>query len=167
MCLVTVIGRSRPRPPTDLHRTNQSCRSGTFRRVHRHAGEEASGGDSYVGVGVARVRAVPPVRPGNPSDRVLNERHRITQRPDPSRCPGERPFPQRASRPQMYLAVRALNPTGKGRARWVMRWKPALNAFSIAFEGRNRLTCKHTNQTAVVPLIGHSRQLLRLRARSG
>ena len=36
----------------------------------------------------------------------------------------------------VYLAVRALDPTGKGRARWVMRWKPALNAFSIAFEGR-------------------------------
>jgi hypothetical protein len=27
-------------------------------------------------------------------------------------------------------------PTGRGRARWVMRWKPALNAFAITFEGR-------------------------------
>jgi putative transposase len=35
----------------------------------------------------------------------------------------------------VYLAVRSLDPTGKGKARWVMRWKPALNAFSLAFEG--------------------------------
>ena len=27
-------------------------------------------------------------------------------------------------------------PTGRGRARWVMRWKPALNAFAVTFEGR-------------------------------
>jgi transposase-like protein len=36
----------------------------------------------------------------------------------------------------LYLATRALDPTGKGRARWQMRWKPALNVFAIAFEGR-------------------------------
>ncbi|MFV9454466.1 IS256 family transposase [Rhodococcus sp. NM-2] len=36
----------------------------------------------------------------------------------------------------LYLATRSLDPTGKGRARWVTRWKPALNAFAITFEGR-------------------------------
>ena len=36
----------------------------------------------------------------------------------------------------LYLVTRALDPTGKGRARWAMRWKPALNAFAITFEGR-------------------------------
>ncbi|MEZ7240283.1 IS256 family transposase [Rhodococcus sp. GXMU-t2271] len=36
----------------------------------------------------------------------------------------------------LYLATRALDPTGKGRARWATRWKPALNAFAITFEGR-------------------------------
>jgi transposase-like protein len=36
----------------------------------------------------------------------------------------------------LYLVTRALDPTGQGRARWAMRWKPALNAFAIAFEGR-------------------------------
>ncbi|WP_425607443.1 IS256 family transposase [Rhodococcus pyridinivorans] len=36
----------------------------------------------------------------------------------------------------LYLATRALDPTGKGRARWAARWKPALNAFAITFEGR-------------------------------
>lgn len=36
----------------------------------------------------------------------------------------------------IYLTVRSLDPTGKGRQRWVTRWKPALNAFALAFEGR-------------------------------
>ena len=27
-------------------------------------------------------------------------------------------------------------PTGRGKARWAMRWKPALNAFAITFNGR-------------------------------
>ena len=36
----------------------------------------------------------------------------------------------------LYLATRALDPTGKGKARWATRWKPALNAFAITFEGR-------------------------------
>jgi transposase-like protein len=43
----------------------------------------------------------------------------------------------------LYLATRALDPTGKGRARWAMRWKPALNAFAITFEGR--ITANITN----------------------
>jgi putative transposase len=36
----------------------------------------------------------------------------------------------------VYLAVMSLDPTGKGRKRWVTRWKGALNAFDIAFDGR-------------------------------
>jgi putative transposase len=36
----------------------------------------------------------------------------------------------------VYLAVMSLDPTGQGRRRWVMRWKPALNAFDMTFEGR-------------------------------
>lgn len=36
----------------------------------------------------------------------------------------------------VYMAVMALDPTGKGRARWTQRWKSALNAFDITFNGR-------------------------------
>ncbi|MBP2435684.1 transposase-like protein [Microbacterium amylolyticum] len=36
----------------------------------------------------------------------------------------------------LYLVTRSLDPTGRGRARWATRWKSALNAFAIAFEGR-------------------------------
>jgi transposase-like protein len=36
----------------------------------------------------------------------------------------------------LYLVTRSLDPTGRGRARWAMRWKPALNAFAITFGDR-------------------------------
>jgi putative transposase len=36
----------------------------------------------------------------------------------------------------LYLAIRALDPTGRGRRRWTNRWKAALNAFDITFDGR-------------------------------
>lgn len=36
----------------------------------------------------------------------------------------------------MYLTVRSLDPTGKGRIRWSARWKPVLNAFAITFADR-------------------------------
>jgi putative transposase len=36
----------------------------------------------------------------------------------------------------LYLVTRSLDPTGAGRARWMMRWKPALNAFAITFADR-------------------------------
>ena len=36
----------------------------------------------------------------------------------------------------LYLALMSLDPTGKGRARWSNRWKAALNAFDITFDGR-------------------------------
>lgn len=36
----------------------------------------------------------------------------------------------------LYLVTRSLDPTGTGRARWTMRWKPVINAFSITFSDR-------------------------------
>ncbi|WTW94950.1 IS256 family transposase [Streptomycetaceae bacterium NBC_01309] len=36
----------------------------------------------------------------------------------------------------VYMAIMSLDPTGTGRKRWTMRWKAALNAFDIAFDGR-------------------------------
>ena len=36
----------------------------------------------------------------------------------------------------IYLAIMSLDPTGTGQRRWTIRWKPALNAFDIAFDGR-------------------------------
>ncbi len=36
----------------------------------------------------------------------------------------------------VYLAIMSLDPTGAGQRRWSIRWKPALNAFDMAFDGR-------------------------------
>ena len=36
----------------------------------------------------------------------------------------------------LYLVTRSLDPTGTGRTRWAMRWKPAMNAFAITFGDR-------------------------------
>jgi len=36
----------------------------------------------------------------------------------------------------LYLVTRGLDPKGTGQARWVTRWKPALNAFAVTFADR-------------------------------
>jgi len=36
----------------------------------------------------------------------------------------------------LYLVTRSLDPTGTGRARWTMRWKPVIKAFAITFGER-------------------------------
>lgn len=36
----------------------------------------------------------------------------------------------------LYLVTRGLDPKGLGQARWITRWKPALNAFAVTFADR-------------------------------
>ena len=50
----------------------------------------------------------------------------------PSLSPGK----ARLMRVEHELTVMSLDPTGRGRQRWSNRWKAALNAFSVPFEGR-------------------------------
>ncbi|GAB2922251.1 hypothetical protein GCM10027075_22800 [Streptomyces heilongjiangensis] len=38
--------------------------------------------------------------------------------------------------PHMLTEIKNRGMTGKGQARWTMRWKTALNAFDITFDGR-------------------------------
>jgi putative transposase len=46
-------------------------------------------------------------------------------------------FPnEQAAMKCLYMVVRSLDPKGTGQERWMNRWKPALNAFAITFEGR-------------------------------
>ena len=46
-------------------------------------------------------------------------------------------FPtEQATLKTLYLVVRSLDPKGTGQARWVTRWKPALNAFAVTFVDR-------------------------------
>jgi transposase-like protein len=49
---------------------------------------------------------------------------------------GPLPISEQAALKFLYLATRAPNPTGRERARWVARWKVALNAFAFTFGGR-------------------------------
>jgi transposase-like protein len=49
-------------------------------------------------------------------------------------------FPnEQAAMKSLYLTIRSLDPSGSGRARWITRWKAALNAFAITFEDRINL----------------------------
>jgi transposase-like protein len=68
--------------------------------------------------------------PGTNAIESLNARYRRAVR-----ARGHFPNEQAALK-CLYLVTRSLDPTGRGRARWAMRWKPALNAFAITFEGR-------------------------------
>jgi transposase-like protein len=46
-------------------------------------------------------------------------------------------FPtEQAAMKCLYLVTRSLDPTGAGRARWMMRWKPVVNTFAITFGDR-------------------------------
>lgn len=51
------------------------------------------------------------------------------------RAPGRFPTEQAALK-CLNLVTRSLDPTGTGRARWAMRWKPVLDAFAITFGDR-------------------------------
>lgn len=46
-------------------------------------------------------------------------------------------FPnEQAALKVLYLAVRSLDPKGTGKQRWMMRWKPVLNAIAVLFPDR-------------------------------
>lgn len=60
----------------------------------------------------------------------LNARYRRA-----TRARGHFPTEQAALK-CLYLVTRSLDPTGRGRARWTMRWKAPLNAFATTFEDR-------------------------------
>jgi transposase-like protein len=46
-------------------------------------------------------------------------------------------FPtEQAALKTLYLVTRSMDPKGTGQARWVTRWKPALNAFAVTFADR-------------------------------
>jgi transposase-like protein len=70
------------------------------------------------------------VRRGDPPRHLQHECDRVDRCPLPARDPRPRAFPtEQAAMKCLYLVTRSLDPTGRGKARWAMRWKPALNAF--------------------------------------
>ena len=87
---------------------------------------------------MGRIRAIPTIRHRNPHHHVHHQRHRIDQRPHPPSS--QRPrghFPtEQAALKCVYLAPMSLDPTGTGRKRCSNRWKVAVNAFNVTFDGR-------------------------------
>ena len=76
----------------------------------------------------------------------LNARHRRA-----IKARGHFPSEQAALK-CLHLVTRSLDPTGRGRARWAMRWKPALNAFSITFADRFPAAETYQPKTPETPL---------------
>ncbi len=70
-------------------------------------------------------------------DHLHDQRGRVGQRPHPPGCQGKGHFPsENAALKCVCLAVMPLDLTGAGRKPWATRWKRALQAFGIAFDGR-------------------------------
>jgi transposase-like protein len=65
------------------------------------------------------------------------QRDRVGQRQATRAVRARGHFPtEQAALKCLYMTLMGLDPTGRGRGRWTMRWKAALNAFDVAFEGR-------------------------------
>jgi hypothetical protein len=96
-------------------------------------GEALPGHHPALGERLGGIRTVPAVRPGNQDgnlhdkcDRSINARLRRAVN-----ARGHFPTEQAALK-CLYLALMSMDPTGRGR----QRWKAALNAFDITFDGR-------------------------------
>ena len=75
----------------------------------------------------------------------LYQRHQVVQHPLPPIGAALGDFPnEQAALKCLYMATRSLDLTGKGKARWTMRWKPALNASAITFERTHDLLAAST-----------------------
>jgi hypothetical protein len=84
-------------------------------------GREVSGNPAAVVLGVVRVRAVLRLRRGHPQGPLLDQPHRVTERSDAPSDQSPRRLPQRASSVEvLYLTIRSLDLTGRGRQRWMI-----------------------------------------------
>jgi hypothetical protein len=84
---------------------------------------------------VAGMAGAAPLELATPGHSRLRRLARVTRSRRAVRACGHFPN-ETAALKCVYLAVMSLDPTGQGRRRWTMRWKPALNAFEMTFEGR-------------------------------
>ena len=130
-------GRARKRPQARLYRRIRGGGARPVRRILRQVGETLPRHHPAMGKRVGRVRAFPVLRPGNKDGDLHDQRDRVDQRPAPRAVNARGHFPtEQAALKCLYLAIMSLDPTGKGRKRWTNRWKAALNAFDITFDGR-------------------------------
>ena len=100
-------------------------------------GQGVPGHPHTVASGVGAVHPLPRLRRRDPQGALLHERDRVPERPLPAGRERQGPLPHRAGRAQDPVPGHPLpGPQGLGQARWVTRWKPALNAFAVTFADR-------------------------------
>jgi Transposase, Mutator family len=120
-----------------LHRRDRRGRPRAVRRVRRCLGQEVPGDRAALGERVGGVHAVPPLRHRDPPHRLHHQRDRVRERQDPAGGQGPRPLPERAGRLEVRLHGHHVpGPHRQGTSPPAMRWKSALNAFDITFDGR-------------------------------
>lgn len=137
LCRPPGLGQDRQAPQTRLHRGDRGRGTRSVRRVRRHVGQEVSGNRPALGVHLGEF---------TPFLRFDTEIRRIVYTANAIESVNARirravkargHFPEeQAALKCVYMAIMSLDPTGKGQARWTMRWKTALNAFDITFDGR-------------------------------
>ncbi|GAA0906727.1 hypothetical protein GCM10009574_099250 [Streptomyces asiaticus] len=137
LCRPPGLGQDRQAPQARLHGTGRGGRSGPVRGVRRGLGQKVSGDRQTLG---ERLGGVPPfLRFDTEIRRIVcttNAIESVNARIRRAvKARGHFPNEQAALK-CVYVAIMSLDPTGKGQARWTMRWKTALNAFDITFDGR-------------------------------
>jgi transposase-like protein len=117
--------------------TEQAAR-GALRRVRRQVGRALPRDHPPVGKRVGGVRPLPRLQPRDPQSVVLDERDRERARAVASERACARSLPHRAGGDEIASTLRCAASTLRAEANndGSTRWKPALNAFAITFEGR-------------------------------
>lgn len=133
----SALGRTQPRSQSDLRGTDRGYRSSGAGRSRRALGREVSIDHPIVDQRLAEF--IPFLDYDTEMRRVLfstNEIESLNSRyRRAAKARGH--FPTGATALKcLYLLTRSLDPTGKGQARLILRWKPALNAFAITFADR-------------------------------
>jgi hypothetical protein len=121
-------------------------RPGRSTRWPDEMGPQISGDHQNVDDRVAGVRAVSSVRPRNPADRVLHERHRKLEHSDPACGSCTRVFPERARSTQMYLpSVTVTRPDRQRKSKMGHPLETSTQRIRSRIRRMHQLMCTHIN----------------------
>ncbi|GHH01338.1 hypothetical protein GCM10018780_29940 [Streptomyces lanatus] len=125
LCGPPGLGQDLPRAQALLHGSDSECGGGPVPGVPGGMARQVPGDCAALGERLGAAHALP-------TNAIESVNARIRKA---VRARGH--FPNEAAALRcVYLAIMSLDPAGQGRKRWTMRWKPALQAFGIAFGGR-------------------------------
>jgi transposase-like protein len=97
------LGRAQTRRETDLHRGQRRGRPVSVGGADREVGPQVRCDHPALEQRLGGVHPLPGLRRRDPHRTVLDQRHRVTERPLPPGGQGPRPLPDRASRHEMSL----------------------------------------------------------------